>query len=143
MFILESLLRDGRIEKTTLDEYRSRYREEVQSLEARIARLRDLAGPILPAAVDAAAEVTSAVARATRRAAKRAAKKVKAVLAKDTPERTKTRELQGRYLGLSRQIPKTVMKKRFGKQAIAAKGKEAVIAEMQAFIATSARGRKK
>ena len=46
-------------------------------------------------------------------------------------ERRAIRKLQGRDLGLLRQIPAN-LKKRFGPEAIASKGKEAVVTEMEA-----------
>ena len=137
VFIVEALILDGRIDPTTLGEYRARYLEEIRTLETRIAHLRGLAGPLVPAAVGAAvAAAAPAVVRAIRGAAPKAAAKARKVAAKVTPERIKSRALQGRYLGLMRQIPKDVVKKRFGKDAIEKKGKEAVLEEMQKYIAS-------
>ena len=132
VFILEALILDGKIAAPLLDEYRARYVSEIRTLEARLARLRDLAGPVVPAAVGAAiAAAAPAVVRAVRKARPKAVSKIMRL----TPERIKSRQLQGRYLGLMRQIPKTVMKQRFGPEAIAAKGKEAVIGDMEKYLA--------
>ena len=134
-FILEAMVLDGRINPKLLDEYRRRYLDEISAIEARLARLRDLGGPAVGAALGAAAvAVAPAVRRAARRAGPKVRAKVKKAAAKLTPERMKTRELQGRYLGLMRQIPKSVVKQRFGKDAIKEKGKESVIAEMQKYL---------
>lgn len=134
-FILEAMVLDGRINPKLLDEYRRRYLDEISAIEARLARLRDLGGPAIGAVLGAAAvAVAPAVGRAARRAGPKVRARVKKAAAKLTPERMKTRELQGRYLGLMRQIPRPVVKQRFGKDAIKAKGKEAVIGEMQKYL---------
>lgn len=147
VFILEAMILDGKIPTQTLDEYRSRYLAEIQTLEAKLARLRDLAMPAIPVVVGAA---VAAAAPAVARAARAARPKVAAGVLKVTPERMKARILQGRYLGLMRQIPKTVVKDRFGKEAIDARGKENVISDMEKYIAengavqgSSGRGRKR
>lgn len=134
-FILEAMVLDGRINPKLLDEYRRRYLDEIKTIEARLARLRDLGAPALSAVLGAAAvAVAPAVGRAARRAAPKVRARVRKAAAKLTPERMKTRELQGRYLGLMRQIPRPVVKQKFGKDAIKEKGKEAVIVEMQKYI---------
>lgn len=132
VFIVEALILDGRLDPRTLAEYRTRYQAEISTLESRIARLRALAGPLVPATLTGAAVAAAAAAAApaVRRAARRVAAKV-------SPERMRTRELQGRYLALMRQIPKTVVKQRFGKDAIGKKGKEAVLAEMEKYVAAN------
>jgi hypothetical protein len=142
-FILEALYRDGHLSRKILDEYRARFGSEVQSLEARLAHLKALTAGALPAAAGAAVALAAPVAvRGVRKA--RAARKGK--VADTSPERVATRKLQGRYLGLLRQIPKA-MKKRFGRDAIASKGKEAVVGEMQAYLESpkksSAKAKKK
>lgn len=161
VFIVESMIRDGRIDSTVLDDYRGRYIAEIESLEAQLARLRSLAAPVIPAALETVAAAAPALVRAVKRRGRKAAKAAKrggrkaakavkraaaSVSLELSPERKKTQELQGRYLGLMRQIPKTIMKQRFGKQAIAEKGKAAVVDEMQAYLAargSKAGGRKK
>lgn len=141
VFILETMILDGRINPKMLDEYRRRYLDEISSIEARLARLRDLSGPALPAVLGAAvAAAAPSVTRAVRRAAPKVGAKIRKAAAKLTPERIKARELQGRYLGLMRQIPRNVVKQRFGKDAIKEKGKEAIIEEMKKFIAQNEGG---
>lgn len=142
-FILEALMRDGRLDSNTLGEYRGRFNQEIASLEARLAHLRELSGAVAPAVVRAAA-AAPAITRAAKRVAPKAAKAVKPAAkqasAQVTPERARTRELQGRYLGLMHRVPKTVMKQRFGKDAIAKKGKEAVLAEMERYLSGQKKG---
>ena len=134
-FILEAMVLDGRLNPKLLDEYRRRYLDEIKTIEARLARLRDLGAPVLAAVVGGAAVAAApAVRRAGRRVAPKVRARVRKAAAKLTPERMKTRELQGRYLGLMRQIPRPVVKQKFGKDAIKEKGKEAVIGEMQKYI---------
>lgn len=137
VFILEAMVADGNVSNNTLEEYRERYVSEIHTLEARLARLKDLAGPVVPAAIGAAiAAAAPAVVRAVRGSVtrKKVVEKVGKVM-KLTPERIRSRQLQGKYLGLMRQIPKTVVKQRFGREAIAANGKEAVIADMEKYLA--------
>ena len=134
-FILEAMVLDGRLNPKLLDEYRRRYLDEIKTIQARLPRLRDLGAPVLAAVVGGAAVAAApAVRRAGRRVAPKVRARVRKAAAKLTPERIKTRELQGRYLGLMRQIPKPVVKQKFGKDAIKEKGKEAVIVEMQKYI---------
>ncbi|MFZ2493456.1 MAG: hypothetical protein WA208_18405 [Thermoanaerobaculia bacterium] len=131
-FVLEAMYRDGKIAKQTLDEYRKKLGTEIRSLEMQLARLRNLAGPML---VGAAVAAVPAAARALRRRVPAVVKKVKrATTKKESPERIESRKLQGRYLGLMRQIPKNIVKQRFGKDAIKTKGKGVVIDEMAAYL---------
>lgn len=130
-FILEALYSDGKITKTTLKEYQGRLSEEIRTLEMQLARLRSLTGPVL---IGAAVAAAPAAVRALRRRGPAAAKKVVRAV-KETPERIASRQLQGRYLGLMRQIPKNIVKQRFGKDAIKTKGKETVVEEMAAYLA--------
>lgn len=133
VFILEAMMLDGNVSTETLDRYRARYVSEIHTLEARLARLKDLASPVIPAAAVGAAIAAAvpAVARKVRAARPKIASRIKGL----TPERVRSRQLQGRYLGLMRQIPKNLMQQRFGKEAIAAKGKDAVINDMEAYLA--------
>jgi hypothetical protein len=133
VFLIEALTLDGRIDSKTLDEYRSRYSAEIQSLERRLAQLRAATGGsvVIAAAGAAVAAAGRTVVRAARRVRQKTATKTRKSV---SPKRARTRELQGRYLGLMHQIPKAVVKSQFGKDAIAKKGKETVIVEMQAFI---------
>ena len=138
VYVIEAMIGDGRIDSETLKVYRGRYRDEIRSLEARIARLKDLgaapaAAAMTAAVTAAAATIASSVVRRRRRHAK------PGNVAVSSAERQKTRQLQGRYLVLIRQIPKQVVAKRFGREAIAKDGKESVIRAMEQYVA---RGRK-
>jgi hypothetical protein len=140
-FILEALYHDGRISRETLAEYRGRFTSEVETLEKRIAYLRGLAGGAIHAAANAVAAEIPRVMRAVRRGRAKAAAKLTArpkanAAAKSSglsAERIATQKLQGVYLGLLSRVPAN-SKKRFGKDAIKLKGKDAVIAEMQTFL---------
>ena len=136
-FVLDALYREGHISRQLLEQYRGKMAAEITTIEARLARLRALAGD----AVTRVAAVVSAAGPAVTRAVRRARGKGKvqgAAARQKSPARTATQQLQGRYLGLLRQMPAGV-KKRFGREAIAAKGKEAVIAEMEAQLRPKAR----
>jgi hypothetical protein len=142
-FLLDALYRDGHISRPLLEQYRARMAAEITTIEARLARLRALAGE----AVHRVAAVVSAAAPAVTRAVGRATTRRKAQggeARRKSPARAATQKLQGKYLGLLRQMPASA-KRRFGKEAIAAKGKEAVIAEMEAHLRPKARkgGKKK
>ncbi len=139
LFILEAMMREGRIDNSAVEEYRARYREEVSSLEARIAQLRELSGSIVSTVVAALPTVAHAARRRGRKVARSVKQTTTKVSAKVSPERMKIRALQGRYLGLMHKIPATVMKKRFGKDTIEKKGKEAVDAEMEKYVSTRGR----
>lgn len=129
-FVLEAMYRDGKITKQILDEYRKKLDTEIRTLEMQLARLRNLAGPML---VGAAVAAAPAAARALRKRVPAVVKKVRRAK-KESPERIESRKLQGRYLGLMRQIPKNIVKQRFGKDAIKSKGKAVVIDEMAAYL---------
>ncbi len=135
-FVLEALYHDGRINRETLAEYRGRFASEVETLETRIAYLRNLAGGAIHAAANAVAAEIPRVIQAVRRGRSRATAKLAKATSKAqklTPERMATQKLQGIYLGLLSRIPVNA-KKRFGKDAIKLKGKDAVIAEMKAYL---------
>jgi hypothetical protein len=143
LFVVEAMTLDGRIDQKTLAEYRNRYLEEIRSIESRLAQLRALAGQVAPVVAGAAVAVVAPVAvRAARRAvsgastAKAGGKRQARKTAKKSlsPERQEIQRLQGEYLGLMHRIPKSIVKQRFGRKAIEAKGKEAVVAEMRAYI---------
>jgi hypothetical protein len=128
-FILEELLRDKRITKADLAEYRVRLRDEAERLYERLKSLGwnevAVAGATV-AAVAAAAVAAPALAGKVKRVMKRASRQVAAA-----------RVLQGRYLGLSRQIPENVRKAKFGSDAIKEHGKESIIQLMEEWIASN------
>ena len=142
---LEFLLSQGRVTLDHLAEARAAIDEERERLLRRLEELGDfrvaaIAGAALGAVATAAAPAIARAFKQTRgpRVGRSSAGAGKAASNKtpsaDSPERIATKKLQGRYLGLMRQIPKPVVKRRFGKDAIAARGKEAVVAEMEAYL---------
>jgi hypothetical protein len=147
LFVVEAMTLDGRLDQQTLVDYRNRYAEEIRTIESRLAQLRAIAGHVAPVAAGAAVAAVAPVAvQAARRAVseKRAGaasakagekqQAQKATKKRLSPERQAIQRLQGEYLGLMHKIPKTIVKQRFGKKAIEAKGKKAVVAEMRAYI---------
>lgn len=133
VYVVESMIGDGRINAVTLETYRNRYRDEIQSLESRLARLKNLGGAVAVGAV-AAAAVTSVTSQSKKRGASKILRPRE--VSEDAPgERLKIRQLQARYLQLLRQIPKRVAAKRFGRDAIAKDGKESVIQAMERYVA--------
>ena len=128
-FILEELLRDKRISKADLAEYRRRMKAEADRLYERLKSLGwsevAVAGASV-AAVAAAAVAAPALVGKVKRVMKRVSRQVAAA-----------RVLQGRYLGLSRQIPVNIRKAKFGSDAIKEHGKESVIQLMEEWIASN------
>lgn len=159
MFVLEELYRDGVVSSDVMSEYRGRYETEIQTLEARLNYLKTLGSEAAAAVIGvaAAAAVPQVVrrvrkARASKAAARRkggagrqgrAASKGKSKTRSARPasagssDRELIRKTQGRYLALLRKVPAGV-KKRFGREAIEKKGKDAVVAEMETYVATLA-----
>ena len=127
-FIIEEMLRDRRISKSDLAEYRRRLKEEAERLYERLKSLgwRDAAVAGAGVAAVAAVVAAPAVAGRVRRVMKRASRQVAAA-----------RVLQGRYLGLSRQIPENVRKAKFGPDAIKEHGKESIVQLMEEWIASN------
>ena len=128
--ILEKLIERGRVSRADLNEAKEAIEAERQQLLARLDQLGGM--PVLAAAGAAAVVTAAAMSPRVRGAVKRAARKARAKAV--TPQRAAARILQGRYLGLMRQIPKAVVKKRFGKDAIASRGKQAVVDDMQSYL---------
>jgi hypothetical protein len=129
-FILEQMVRDGRVSRADLDVYRQRMREEAHGL---LERLRALgwnetasaaASAVVGAAVVAAAPVA---ARGVQKAVKRARKM--------TAEQAAGMKLQGQYLSRVRRFPAT-RRAEFAKIA-KTEGREAAIKAMDAALGTS------
>jgi S1-C subfamily serine protease len=132
-FILEQMVRDGRVSRADLDVYRQRMKEEAHSL---LERLRALgwneaasaaASAVVGAAVVAAAPLA---ARGVRKAAKRARRM--------TAEQAAGMKLQGQYLSRVRRFPAT-RRAEFAKIA-KTDGREAAIKAMDAALGASAGG---
>lgn len=129
-YVLDRLISDRRVKRSEIAKYISEMQNEIGMLEQRLHSLREAAGHVVdnvvalvrprrgrpPAAAKAAvAAGTAGAGRKRRRAA-------------ITAEQKASRVLQGRYLGLIRQIPAS---RRGQYQRIAKeKGREAAIKEM-------------
>lgn len=125
-YVLDRLISDGRISAGDVNRYVSEMHREIAELEQRLQSLREASGVVVrrapaPAAAPRAAAPAAAPAKAgkVRRRRRRSA---------ITPEQLASRQLQGRYLGLIRQIPKN-RRAQFQKTA-KDKGREAAIKEM-------------
>ena len=132
-YILEGLVSDRRVSRIELRQYRQRMQEEARDL---LERLRSLGwqGAVTGAAVAAAGVV--AASPSARAAVGRAVRKV-------SPAMAAGRKLQGRYLGLIRQIPEA-QRPRYSKIA-KEESREAAIKAMQEALgkSTPAGGRKR
>lgn len=124
-YVLQRLVGDRRISQGELNRYVAEMHREIADLEQRLQSLRDAAGsaahrrPGRPARTAAAPALPGG--RRTRRRKARL-----------TPEQAASRKLQGRYLGLIRQIPAG---RRPQYQKIAKeKGREAAIKEMTSAL---------
>ena len=120
-YVIDRLVSDRRISAGEVNRYVSEMHREIAELERRLAALREASGVVrrAPAAARRAAAPAAAPAKAGRRRRRAAI----------TPQQLASRQLQGRYLGLIRQIPAN---KRAQYQKIAKeKGREAAIKEMQ------------
>lgn len=129
-YVLDRLVADRRVSSNEVQRYLNDMHREIGDLEMRLRSLREVAGHAIRSAVQAmtpgrrgrrgrAAGAAKAGARRRRRSA-------------ITPEQLASRQLQGRYLGLIRQIPAS---RRGQYQKIAReKGREAAIKEMQSAL---------
>jgi len=114
--ILQDLIRDGKLSAGDISRYR-----EIRQLEERLQSLRGGGG--MRGRRPGAAPASTAAPRAGRR------RRARGPL---TPQQRASRQLQGRYLGLIRQIPAT-QRGRYAKIA-KDKGREAAIKEMQSAL---------
>ena len=125
-YVLDRLMGDRRISAGEVNRYVSEMHHEIAELEQRLTALREASGVAhrAPApAPRAAAPAAAAPAKARRRRRRRSP---------ITAEQLASRQLQGRYLGLIRQIPKN---KRAQYQKTAKdKGREAAIREMKVAL---------
>lgn len=128
-YILEQIVRDGRVSRADLGTYRERMKEEAEGLLARLRALgwNETASAAAAAAVGAA---VVAAAPAVARGAVTAAKRVR----KLTAEQRATMQIQGQYLGRIRRFPAS---RRTEFQRIAKEqGREAAIKAMDAVLAS-------
>lgn len=126
-YVLERIIKDKRVSRGDVSRYLSEMQSEIGDLERRLQSLRDAAG-----------EAVGAVRRGIGRAAAAAreavggARKSRKRRSKITAEQRASRVLQGRYLGLIRQIPAS---RRAGIKKIAQeKGRESAIKEMSSIL---------
>jgi len=139
-YVLSRLIGDRRVSSADVKRYVSEMHREIQSLEQRLQSLRSAAGSAISAVAQkikrgpgrprksqtVAAESAESVKTVRRR---RGRKKASAAL---TAEQRASRELQGRYLGLIRQIPasRRAQYSRVAKE----RGREAAIKDMQSHL---------
>jgi hypothetical protein len=114
-YVLERLISDRRVSAGEVNRYDNDMQREISDLEQRLQNLRAATGRPVGAAPSSA----TAGPRRRRRAA-------------ITPEQAASRVLQGRYLGLIRQIP-AKRRARYAKVA-RDRGREAAIKEMQSAL---------
>lgn len=135
--ILTRLLALGHVSPAALQEARQAIRDEVRDLEEKLARYKGLIGGV--AAVTVAAAAAMPAVRMARKGAKavassetgrRAGRAVRKAMG--NTERDEVKRLQGQYLALSRQIPKSERLK--FKNMIATAGKQGAIDAMQARV---------
>ena len=125
-YVLERLISERRVSQRDLERYVNEMTREIGDLERRLQSLREATGggagtarrPGRPPGSGRAAVAAVAVAGAKRRRRR----------ARITPEQLASRQLQGRYLGLIRQIPAS--KRNQFKKLAQEKGREAAIKEM-------------
>ena len=126
-YVLERLIRDRRISSADVRGYADDMRREIGDLERRLESLREATGEAIRGAVQA---VTPGRRRGRPPgAAKGGAKRRRAGI---TAEQRASRVLQGRYLGLIRQIPAS-RRGQYQKTA-KEKGREAAIKDMQSAL---------
>ena len=130
-YVLDRMIADRRVSAGEVSRYVGDMQREISDLESRLQSLRAAAGASTPSAspVRRRRGRRPAAATATPAAAGRPRRRRRAAV---TAEQLASRKLQGRYLGLIRQIPAS---KRAQYQRIAKeKGREAAIKEMSSVL---------
>ena len=122
-YVLSRLLGDRRVTSADVKRYVGEMHHEIQKLEERLSSLRSAAGSVIAAAVNKVRRGPGRPKGSTKK--KRASSAL-------TPEQRASRQLQGRYLGLIRQIPAS-RRAQYAKIA-KEKGREAAIREMAANL---------
>ena len=127
-YILGRILEDRRISKADVSRYLKEMQREIGTLEERLRSLRDAAGAWIaarrPGRPPRAAEERESSGTGSRKTRKKRSN--------ITAEQRASRVLQGRYLGLIRQVP---VSRRAGIKRIAKeKGREAAIREMTSIL---------
>ncbi len=126
-YVLDCLLADRRISQGEVNRYMAGMQREISELERRLDALKQASGGARRVATTAAAGHTAAAAPQTKARAKR--RRRRAII---TPEQLASRQLQGRYLGLIRQIPAN--KRGQYQKTAKEKGREAAIKQMQSAL---------
>ena len=124
-YVLERLIKDRRVSQGEVNRYMSEMHHEISALEQRLQSLRDAAGALFrrgPGRPPRSAASAPAATQATKRRRRSAI----------TAEQRASRQLQGRYLGLIRQIPAS-RRGQYQKTA-KEKGREAAIKDMVAAL---------
>jgi hypothetical protein len=121
-YVLERLIGDRRVSPAEVTRYVGEMRQEIDELERRLESLRSAVGGASAAGRRPGRPPQAQGEAAPRRRRRRAI----------TPEQAASRVLQGRYLGLIRQIPagKRTHYARLAKE----KGREAAIKEMSTAL---------
>ena len=127
--LLQKLRELGHLTASHLRDARSAVVREVEEITERLAQLKEMAH-VPVRSRKAPKSVPAAKAQPASPAAKRPRKRAKAPV---SAERRKIMQLQGRYLGLGHQIPKSEMRK--FREMIKAKGKEATVKAMETYVA--------
>jgi hypothetical protein len=126
--LLEKLRAMGHLTASHLREARSAVVREVEEITERLARLREMAH--VPASSRKAPKsVPAAKTQPASPAAKRPRKRAKAPV---SAKLRRIQQLQGRYMALGHQIPKSEMNK--FREMIKAKGKEATVKAMESYV---------
>jgi hypothetical protein len=130
LYVLGRLISDRRVSRTDVSRYIGDMQGEISDLERRLNELRAAAGA-------AAAAVTGAPVKRRGRpagvaAAAPAARKATRKRSAITAEQLESRKLQGRYLGLVRQVP--AARRAAFKKVVKERGREAAIEELLKFL---------
>jgi hypothetical protein len=127
--LLEKLREIGHVTAAHVREARTAVVREVEEITERLARLKEFAH--VPASSRKPPKtVPAVVAQPALPAGKRPRKRAQAPI---TAQRRKIMQLQGRYMALGHQIPKSEMSK--FREMIKAKGKEATVKAMETYVA--------
>ena len=127
--LLQKLREVGHVTAAHVREARTAVVREVEEITERLAQLKEMAH--VPASSRKAPKtVPAAKPQPASPAAKRPRKRAKAPV---SAKRRKIMQLQGRYMALGHQIPKSEMNK--FREMIKAKGKEATVKAMETYVA--------
>lgn len=134
-YVLQMLVNDRRISVAEVNRYVSAMHREISDLEQRLQSLRSAAADVIAAATGwkrGPGRPPKSASQGAAPAPSKAGGKRRRRSSALTPEQRASRQLQGRYLGLIRQIPASRRPQyaRIAKE----KGREAAIKEMQSNL---------